>query len=420
VINRHVVRLGRAATAPAPHRVVVAPRSRPTGGDSERLRTGNRRRLGRQRNDLLRAPSIHPVTVASPCAIDGPFKIAATAADTDDVAKVVSLRAMASSAVALSLSIAPMAAAVVTPRDPKLDLVDRAIETVLEERSLVPLGGPSAAPEDRLLLAEVDGQGAAILAQFDVLDIELAADTRVVLDRLPVLGTGVPVPTTAQYDSALDNLTDLRDSYRSRETQRPEGLSQGVRAAVVVVALVALGLLLGWKRRRHDQHLINIAFRDSLTGLANRRRLDDDLASMRTTAIERSVIAMMIDVDHFKSFNDRFGHATGDKVLRNVAETIAAEVRSTDVAYRYGGEEFCVLLPGASVDEAQVVAERIRDAVAGLRVDAGASLSVSIGVAAGPQRHASTVLRAADTALFDAKRAGRNTVMTSRQLTPSG
>jgi diguanylate cyclase (GGDEF)-like protein len=298
------------------------------------------------------------------------------------------------------------------------ELLDRAIETVIEEQRYVTTTGPETAPDRQALLADVDGRGAAILAQLDVLDVELSDDARLVLDRLPMAESGAPPPTAAQYDATITELNAIRADQRVEPGNNDRGLTHSVRIALAAGTATAIALLFGLNRRRRDRRLIDTAFRDTLTGLSNRRRLDDDVLSMVTTAVDRSVIAMMVDVDHFKSFNERFGHALGDKVLKDIAETIAAQVRSTDVAYRYGGEEFCVLLPGTSLDDARIVAERILQAVAELRTDPSSTVSVSIGLAIGPQRHAANVLNAADGALDDAKRAGRNTIATARPPSP--
>jgi diguanylate cyclase (GGDEF)-like protein len=162
---------------------------------------------------------------------------------------------------------------------------------------------------------------------------------------------------------------------------------------------------------------------DPLTGLANRRSFD--LAFARewgNAAVTRSSLAMMmIDVDHFKLFNDVAGHLEGDRCLTTVARTIAAQVRSArDLAARFGGEEFVVLMPAANLDEASQIAERVRTAIAALRVFHPGQIgrgfvSVSIGVAAvdpaSPGATAAGLLVAADAAMYAAKAAGRDRVM---------
>ncbi len=126
---------------------------------------------------------------------------------------------------------------------------------------------------------------------------------------------------------------------------------------------------------------------------------------------------LMIDLDHFKRINDTHGHLVGDSVLREVADTVCDQVREVDAVGRFGGEEFVVLLPGAALPDAIRVAERIRTAIADLTVTAGAAavsaLSASIGVSVHPTAGAvlEQVLLAADNALYEAKRGGRNRVV---------
>ncbi len=155
-----------------------------------------------------------------------------------------------------------------------------------------------------------------------------------------------------------------------------------------------------------------LALTDPLTGLGNRRRLAEDSAAVLFAAARRDAPAAvaMIDVDHFKAFNDTHGHPAGDAALRRVAGIVTAAIRGGDRAYRYGGEEMAVLLPETEVAEALVVAERIRAAVA---IDAGAAapLSVSIGVACATGGDPAALIAAADAALYAAKRDGRDRVV---------
>ena len=179
----------------------------------------------------------------------------------------------------------------------------------------------------------------------------------------------------------------------------------------VVIAFAAVALLGGgfaWHRTRRAQHYADLAMRDDLTGVGNRRRLDRDLVSMASTPGPVSVL--MIDVDHFKDFNDRHGHVLGDEALRVVAGVLCHETRQLDVVYRYGGEEFCVLLADTPADAASDVAERIRCSVSAAAVPGGKPLTVSLGVAVGEPRLVLETVRRADDALFDSKHAGRDRV----------
>lgn len=161
-----------------------------------------------------------------------------------------------------------------------------------------------------------------------------------------------------------------------------------------------------------------LALTDALTGLGNRRRLDDDLARACAPGAPRPVGLVMIDVDHFKNYNDAHGHPAGDEVLRGVAALVAANVREQDVVYRFGGEELCAILPGAGPAEASGVAERVRAAVAAHDFPGGAAqpagrITVSAGVACEDGPEGARLMAAADAALYRAKREGRDRVVTA-------
>lgn len=166
----------------------------------------------------------------------------------------------------------------------------------------------------------------------------------------------------------------------------------------------------------HDS-ATELAETEPLTGLKNRRRLARDLAGLDGMA---SVAYVMIDVDHFKTFNDTNGHAAGDEALRQVARALERSVRPGDLVYRYGGEEFCVLLPEATPDEAIGVAERIRAEVEATPIPGGEHqpsglVTVSAGVAcSGPPE---SLVERADAALYAAKASGRNQVRLAAALT---
>jgi diguanylate cyclase (GGDEF)-like protein len=182
-------------------------------------------------------------------------------------------------------------------------------------------------------------------------------------------------------------------------------------SVVSLVALVGGGALRAAERYGST---LELTLRDPLTGLGNRRRLDRDLGSHRSTG---PTAALMVDIDHFKRFNDRYGHARGDDVLRAVGHAIGSSIRHGDVAYRFGGEEFSVLLPGADEPTAMLIAERVREAVAAVELPAGIEpVTVSVGVAVDPTPHPmpsgplQDLVEAADSALYVAKRSGRDRV----------
>ncbi|MGJ4893122.1 diguanylate cyclase [Bradyrhizobium sp. HKCCYLR20261] len=160
---------------------------------------------------------------------------------------------------------------------------------------------------------------------------------------------------------------------------------------------------------------------DPLTGLLNRRGFADACAQLieREARAERPVSVLIFDIDHFKSINDRFGHAEGDEVLKVFADVVVDKLRLTDISGRIGGEEFAALLP-CSIEEAMVAAERVRQAFAASGVvceEKPVDTTVSIGVAGGPAgTELDVLLAAADTALYKAKRSGRNRVEASAEL----
>lgn len=147
---------------------------------------------------------------------------------------------------------------------------------------------------------------------------------------------------------------------------------------------------------------------DSLTGLWNRRAFDDDIAAR--VAVQRPFALLVMDIDRFKAINDTLGHTVGDEVLRFLADMVRSVLRPADRCYRYGGEEFVVLLEDADADSAVPAAERVRRALEAVPSPTGAPITVSIGVAGFPAHGSDpqSVFRAADAAMYRAKQEGRN------------
>jgi diguanylate cyclase (GGDEF)-like protein len=162
------------------------------------------------------------------------------------------------------------------------------------------------------------------------------------------------------------------------------------------------------------ERLRNQALRDPLTGLYNRRFMEEVLESFALQAERRNapMSAIMIDLDHFKRLNDQHGHAVGDAVLRDVAGVILSSLRKSDVACRYGGEELIILLPDSDLVTARAKAEEIRKRIADLSPGEGITVSASLGVASIPQTSSNPgdLLTMADAALYKAKQEGRNRV----------
>lgn len=169
-----------------------------------------------------------------------------------------------------------------------------------------------------------------------------------------------------------------------------------------------------------NQGLLTFAFTDFLTGLKTRGYFEQqlDLEIKRTERKSTPFALLMVDIDHFKKFNDQFGHHVGDQVLRDVAATLMKDMREIDTVARFGGEEFVLILPESNEQGAVQVAQRLRRAVEQARFFAGAPnsperLTISIGIAVYAQdaQSKSEVVAAADSALYHAKHSGRNSVV---------
>jgi diguanylate cyclase (GGDEF)-like protein len=169
-----------------------------------------------------------------------------------------------------------------------------------------------------------------------------------------------------------------------------------------------------------NEQLRHLASQDALTGCRNRGSLDNQLETIWHESVkgDKQLSCMMIDIDHFKSFNDAHGHATGDEVLRRVGQTLRETFAGVGQVYRYGGEEFCVLLPGHDLQAARWIGERVRAAISELQVRSETAtqtlqVSVSIGVndRESHAQNAVQMIGGADKCLYMAKRHGRNCVV---------
>lgn len=192
-------------------------------------------------------------------------------------------------------------------------------------------------------------------------------------------------------------------------------LMSGVFAANLLFAVLLVGMVV---RRLHD-----LSHQDELTGLPNRRAIMESMgqewARYHTTGEPISLVT--IDLDHFKKVNDVYGHLAGDVVLAKTAQVMEAQVRSSDVLARSGGEEFILMLPSTEMARAKVIAERVCRAVSaekGLHPDADQRISVSVGVACvgGQDSKLDNLLARSDAALYRAKAAGRDQVAVDSEL----
>jgi diguanylate cyclase (GGDEF)-like protein len=174
---------------------------------------------------------------------------------------------------------------------------------------------------------------------------------------------------------------------------------------------------------KKNEELELLSTTDSLTGLSNHRalmkRLDDEVTRFRKDKHGFSVLVG--DVDHFKQYNDAFGHPAGDEVLQMIAEIMRDSTRKTDCCARYGGEEFVIVLPDTAIADALDTAEHIRARVAAKKFN-GRKMTLSIGVASFPEDadDAEAIIAVADEALYQAKREGRDRSVRARRLKKTG
>jgi diguanylate cyclase (GGDEF)-like protein len=183
--------------------------------------------------------------------------------------------------------------------------------------------------------------------------------------------------------------------------------------------VIALGMLSTALMRSDMEHRTE-AVVDPLTGMLNRKALATRIAELcqQSKVSGEPVGVVVADVDRFKDINDQHGHSVGDTVLRDVANVLRRQLRAFDLVYRLGGEEFLLLLPGSDLARTQVRAERLREAIAGATMAADVQLTISLGVSAsapGTEFDYDVVFGAADAALYQAKRGGRDRVVTERQ-----
>jgi diguanylate cyclase (GGDEF)-like protein len=242
---------------------------------------------------------------------------------------------------------------------------------------------------------------------------------------------------TNEGKRTMDRIRKLIGEFRSDEAhafsmqeKRVQGTVTTARATFWAVTLAGLGLLIYvlytlWlylvEVRKTERTLRRQALRDPLTGLFNRRFFDAGLEQeiLRSRRSGNPVSLLILDIDHFKNFNDEYGHEAGDAILRSIGQLLQAQVRGSDVACRFGGEEFVILMPNAPLESAKARGRQILEAIRGQEIPHQGhllpSLTASLGVAEFPAHASDTegILEAADNALYIAKRTGRDRMVVS-------
>ena len=241
------------------------------------------------------------------------------------------------------------------------------------------------------------------IALLEVMTSALKTDA---VSEVQPLAQRLETSLAGRFDALLSE-QQLRDQAQMRQLI---GFSSSV--ATCVALMVAL-LIVGYQQRTAlIQRLEWQASTDGLTGVLNRRAWDSGYALTLTRAnrIGLTVSVVMLDLDHFKKFNDRYGHGAGDKILRLTAQALQRSTRVTDIVARYGGEEFALCLEGCTAEDAKSLLERIKSKLPG-----GMTFSAGVTVTDGSEPP-SVVLDRADRTLYAAKRAGRNLVLLSSEI----
>ncbi|MGD8861543.1 MAG: GGDEF domain-containing protein [Myxococcales bacterium] len=309
------------------------------------------------------------------------------------------------------------------------EIVDPEVMCVTGDRPLSSLVGEMAR-DRREATVVVDGaRPTGILTERDVVRLSRAVLTGELDKHVPVALVMSRPPLTVPLDADVEAAMGFFDRHQIRH-------AVVVGAAGELAGLLTQGALLRAHARllleerqsikpdvarrtaelmREKQELQALATHDQLTGVLNRRALDAALAEIGRSRREQPRALIMLDLDHFKAFNDRYGHLAGDEALRSIAHALQDALRAPDLVYRYGGEEFVVVLDHTDVAGARATAWRLVSAVRALALHhEGAEhgvMTVSAGVAElRPGQDAREALGRADQALYAAKQAGRDRV----------
>jgi diguanylate cyclase (GGDEF)-like protein len=315
---------------------------------------------------------------------------------------------------------------------PHILIVDDQPDNIIILRARLEAGGyaTSAAENGEEALAAVGALGSDIdrdalrLPDLILLDVRLPkidgleVARRIKQDkRLPF----IPVIMQTALDASQDKILGFEagaDDYITKPINFPE-LEVRIRSLLRIKSLQTEVEHRRQELEALNDQLVRIARTDALTGVENRRRLEERLEEMLDSSLRsgQPFSIMMCDLDRFKAVNDTYGHQAGDAVLAQVAQLLRLKVRANDRVGRYGGEEFLVIFAGATISSVLTPAERLRRAVEAYPFDAAGTMihrTMSCGVASWPDpdtRDVRGLVRAADDALYQAKNNGRNCVV---------
>jgi diguanylate cyclase (GGDEF)-like protein len=230
----------------------------------------------------------------------------------------------------------------------------------------------------------------------------------------------VCLPLLAQGDTL--GILYLLDGLVGNDKAGQARMAEKSKLAKILADNIGLGIA----NLKLRESMRNLSIRDPLTGLFNRRYMEEALAQEqhRSRRNDAQLAVIMIDIDHFKQFNDNFGHDGGDAILRALGAFLKRHVRGSDIACRYGGEEFMLILSPSTADGARQRAEKIREDAKAISVRHGnrelSAITLSLGVAIFPDgaTEAAAIIKAADVALYQAKRGGRDRVVMHTQKVP--
>jgi diguanylate cyclase (GGDEF)-like protein len=227
---------------------------------------------------------------------------------------------------------------------------------------------------------------------------------------------------TQQFSDENKRLELLNQSQQQELQHRQALLQMQYLVIGLATGIILLVVILWWRSRIHAKHMQMLATIDSLTGLLNRRAILEYGTHewQRAKRFARPLCCLLLDIDHFKNINDTFGHATGDQVLRTISEEVQTSLRKTDAFGRFGGEEFLLITTETDLQQAETLADRIRQKIESIKFTglSDQKITVSIGVAIlDTQEALDELINHADEALYLAKNRGRNQVVTYQSST---